>query len=492
MRQYGIWVMLGAVVACSKSEAPPTASSAAAPAASAPTVAATDVAASAAPAASASVAPTPPPPPAGAPASFKGGTKENIAGAIGLGCEATSSEGWLELLCRKKNGTGGRPVKAVVTTPGAEPSEPRPSGDEEETEATAGELTPNEHGELTIVVPYHGEEKRDVVIEWSDTRYTLHVTGSKATLEWAASGVPHRRACQQLLDESKAVLTAAQRAEGSERLTTTEASKLPRFGVCQPAGLGSWALSLKAAQGKGEGAARELHLELEVVRVDIDGNRKQSPFGALDVTPGGLKLAGLQVYDYDDDGNNELIVPYEVEGTLSPRQQLPLPVWSFNDSGVVAYTKAPAVGGGIGVEQLDFDMRPDLGTYGAFVAYLGPDCGLKTCPPRIVGPKLYHHSLPDGSFSAHDDAVRAALKRACPSKSVAVVAGAPGAVNAAQTAKNLVCAKAWGAPLDALQAELTEKQAWLCGEAESCPLKSALTSWLEHPLPFELPVATAK
>jgi hypothetical protein len=138
--------------------------------------------------------------PAGAaPTSFKGGSKETIGSAVGLGCEATSLDGWLKLLCRKKNGTGGHPVRAIVHNPdqpavalsGQEPGAEPAAADAQHGE----ELTANEQGELTIVVPYSGDEKRDVNLEWTDTSYTLHVTGSKATFEWAASGIPHRRAC---------------------------------------------------------------------------------------------------------------------------------------------------------------------------------------------------------------------------------------------------------------------------------------------------------
>jgi hypothetical protein len=496
-------LVLGLVLGCNKSEpagAPaPTPSAAIANAAVSSPGASSAAQAAAAAGALAAVQAAPATPSAGAPESFKGGTKENIAGAVGLGCEATSLNGWLQLLCRKKNGTGGRPVKALVTTPGAEPAAPagrEPAGEPLEGEAAepAGdEISADERGELTIVVPFSGDEKRDVAIEWTDTRYTLHVTGSKATLEWAASGIPHRRACQQLLDESKAVLAQAQKAEGAARLTTTETAKLSRFGVCQPGGLGSWALALEAATGAGEGATRHHHLQLAVVRVDIDGNRKSQSFGSLKVAPGGLELPALQVYDYDDDGRDELIVSYDVKATGDGSQSLPPAIWSFTDAGVAAYAKAPPVGGGIAVEQLDFDMRPDLSSYGAFVAWLGPDCGLKTCPTRVTGPKLYFHSQPDGSFTDSDDSARSALKRAgCQSKPSSVVVEAGGALNAAQTAKNLVCAKAWGATTEALKSELAGKQAALCGEAASCPLKAAFEAWLERPLPFELSASAKK
>jgi hypothetical protein len=486
MRNLGIGLVMGLVAGCSKSE---PAASLTSTSASASVPAPLTVAPTVSPSAVEAAAPTPPAAPSGAPASFKGGTKETIGAAVGLGCEATSLDGWLQLLCRKKNGTGGRPVRAVVhggeataaaaQEPGADP----PDADAPHRD----ELTPNEQGELTIVVPYSGSEQRDVNIEWTDTSYTLHVTGAKATLEWAASGIPHRRACQQLLDETKAVVTAAQKADGEARLTTTEASKLPRFGVCQPGGLGSWAVALKAASGKGEGSQRRHLLELAVVRIDIDGARRSAPFGNVEVAPGGFELSALQVYDYDDDGRDELIVPYELKATAGATPSLPPAIWTFNDAGVSAYARAPAVGGGIGVEQLDFDMRPDFGTYGAFVAYLGEDCGLKACPGRVTGPKLYLHSKPDGTFTDQDDATKNALKRAgCQNKPATVVVETGGSLNAAQSAKNLVCAKAYGVTNDVISAELTSKHAVLCGEAASCPLQTTFEAWLKLPLPVEL------
>jgi len=502
MRNLGIWLVVGSVAACSKPQ-PPGGS---APASTGQATAAASAAASSTPLTEApkpeptvAVAPEAPKALGAAPASFKGGRKETIGAAVGLGCEATSLDGWLQLLCRKKNGTGGHPVRAVVK--GGEltatPSGHEASAEQPETKGDAAvqgeELTPNEQGELTIVVPYSGSEQRDVSIEWTDTAYTLHVTGSKATLEWAASGIPHRRSCQQLLDESKANLSAAQKLEGDARLTTTEASKLPRFGVCQPGGLGSWALSLKSAAGKGEGASRQHHLELEVVRVDMDGARKSASFGSIEVAQGGFEIAALQVYDYDDDGRDELIVPYEIKATGGATPTFPPAIWSFGDASVFAYAKSPSVNGGIGIEQLDYDMRPDFGGYGPFLAYLGADCGAKVCPGRITGPKLYLHSTPDGGFTDHDDATRNALKRAaCQNKPSALVVEAGGSVNVAQTAKNLICAKAYGVTSEDLAVELTNKRAALCGEAATCPLQTTFEAWSKLPLPVELATATPK
>jgi hypothetical protein len=437
--------------------------------------------------------------PGDAPASFKDGTKEAIPAAVGLGCEAKSSNGWLEFLCRKKNGTGGHPTKAEIkvlmtnlATPEtvAAPSEAAAAADgtaqpDAGTPANPNEVLPDEHGELRVVVPYRAGEKRDVVLEWSDTRYTLHLDGTTASIEWAASGVPHRRACQKLLDENKAVIDAARKLDGEARVTAAE-SKLPRFGVCQAAGLGSWALLLRSLKGAGTGAQRSLHLEADVVRVDIDGNRMAAPFGAFDFSPGGLEIGFLQAYDYDDDGNDELVVPFELKAASSaPVGELPSAVWSFSASGVAPYAKAK-LAGGAGVEQLDFDMRPDIGTYAGFVAYLPADCGLKSCPPRVTGPRFFLHSLPDGGFSANDEAARAALKRVCPKLPAPIVAEAGGQANLSQTAKNLVCARAHGAEKAALSSELDAKRVALCGDAPSCAAQTALLAWLELPVPVEL------
>jgi len=506
MRKLGICLVVGLITACSKTEPPaPAAGKAASNAApSPPSVPSADASttpatpASATAAAAATAEPRGAAPATGtAPASFKGGTKENIASAVGLGCEATSLDGFLQLLCRKKNGTGGHPVRAVVHTPGQEegaaPGGEEPRDAEGQAVGGAPELTPNEQGELTVVVPYAGDEKRDVTLEWTDTAYTLHVTGSQATLEWAGSGIPHRRACQQVVDETKAIVSAAQKLEGEARLTTTEASKLPRFGICQPGGLGSWAVALKGVSGKGEGTTRLHHFELDVVRVAIDGSRKSAPFGVFDAAPGGLTLAALQVYDFDDDGRDELIVPYELKAAVGVAPgALPAPIWSFSDAGIAAYSKAPKVVGGIGVEQLDFDMRPDFSGYGDFVAYLGQDCGLKTCPPRLTGPKLFLHATPEGGFTDSDEAARSALKRAsCQNKPSSIVVESGGSLNAAQTAHNLVCAKAYGVSADTIVAELSAKHAALCGDLPACALQSTLEGWAKQTLPVDLSSAAA-
>jgi hypothetical protein len=108
---------------------------------------------------------------------------------------------------------------------------------------------------------------------------------------------------------------------------------------------------------------------------------------------------------------------------------------------------------------------------------------------------MYLHSRPNGSFTDADDASKSALKRAaCQSKPASIVVEATGGVNVAQTAKNLVCARAYAWAPDAILAELTNKHAALCGEAASCPLQATFEAWVKLPAPLELlaPVAAKK
>ncbi|XXX72928.1 hypothetical protein WMF30_35300 [Sorangium sp. So ce134] len=386
----------------------------------------------------------------------------------------------------------------MIHDPSAEAAAERPSepaaadaGDEPDA-GPSSEVLADERGELRLVVPLRDGAKHSVTLEWTDTRYELQIDGTNAKLEWAGSVVSHRRACQALLDRSRARISDAQKLEGPAKISAAEATRLPKLGVCQPAGLGSWALSLTRLAGAGEGAARALAFDLEIVRIDLEGKRFAAPLGTIEVAPGGLAISSLAVYDFDGDGNDELIVPVELNALAAgAKPAAPSPVWTFSNGAVSAYSKAPSLSGGLGVEHLDFDMRPDLWSYGPFVAWLGADCGAKSCPSRVTGPKFYFHSEQDGSFSATDAGARAALGRACSQKPAAIVATTGGGLNVAQTAKNLVCARVLGAAREALASELAAKRADLCGGAATCALSSTFEAWLdaELPGPLGLPVA---
>jgi len=389
------------------------------------------------------------------PTSFSGAEAVKNAIATGLGCEARAKEGWLELLCRKKNGTGGHPKQAVL-------------GKEED----APKIEADDKGELHVVVPYRDGAATNGTIEWTDTRYNIKVLGTELKLEWDVS-LDVQRSCAKLEKEKAEVISKATKTEDPERLTPAEASKFPRFGSCQQAGLGSWALGLRSVSAAGKDDARSIKFELDVVRVEGDGKVTKADFGTIQAKPGGLEVRPLQAYDYDDDGNDELIVPYDVKAVATGVTPGAISaVWSFQGGQIVPYKNFPVAVGGVQVTQLEFDMRPDIGSYEPFIAYLGSDCGAATCPGRLTGPARYARSMPTGEFSRKDPSAVSAITRACPKGALLVVDGNP-----TRTAHNVACARLQGAEPAKLESELKAKSASFCKGAERCPLLDSLVQF---------------
>jgi|GEM_PF-5849123 len=438
------------------------------------------------------------------PTSFAGGNKVEITNAVGLGCQATTSEGWLELVCRKRNGTGGRPVRAVrdlaaLAAAEAAGAAPAPSAappasaaaastgtDPATDEGGAGAADPrlanvievDAHGELRVIAPWRSGQRAQIRVEWSDTQYDLTVDGESASLVLpVALGL--RRQCEALRVASQRAVEAAQRLPGEAALTGADLRKLPQLGLCQMAGLGAWAVGLDELTASGSGATRSLAARLSVIHLDPDGRSKTAALGVLEFAPGGLQLAPLMVYDYDDDGQDEVIIRHEVNQVAPGKAPAALPaVWSLKGGAVVAYDRLGPLGpGGVSTEHLDHDMRPDLADYGPFVAWLGADCGARNCPSRLVGPRFFAHSAPDGSFSRTDAAAVAALERACAAAPASVVVAEGQSVNALHTATLLGCARAWGVGTDVITKELEAKRTAICGAENDCPLLVTLRAW---------------
>jgi hypothetical protein len=389
------------------------------------------------------------------PESFSGGETVANAVATGLGCEAKSKDGWLQLLCRKKNGAGGHPKRAVL---GAEGDTP--------------ELTPDEQNELKVVMPYHSGAETNGFIEWTDTKYNLKVKDGELSLEWAVT-LEMRKACAELEKASKELINKALKSAAEDHLIAAEASKLPRFGVCQNAGRGGWALALRGVEASGADAARAIALSIDVVRVGEDGTLTKGDLGKIVTKPGGLELRPLQIYDYDDDASSELIIPHDLKAIPTGATPTPIAaVWTFKAGAVTAYANFAATLGGVQTTHLEYDMRPDLSRYEPFVAYLGADCGIPNCPTRLVGPARFARSMPKGEFSSTDPQAEAALNRACPKGAQLVVEGNP-----TRTAQMVACARLKGEDSAKLVTDLKAKSASLCKGAETCPLLDALVNF---------------
>ena len=420
------------------------------------------------------------------PASFESGTKVNVENAVGVGCESKVVGDWLELLCYNKNGTGGRPVRAVMPalgTPGEVTIDvPRPDGG---APMAMREFLPEESGMMHVVVPWKAGYSATGMIEWTDTHFVLRVNGQEAKLGWDVT-VAMRKTCATFERDQKAFVDRAVKKDVPAAPTAKDVEKLPHFGRCQPAGFGSWAVGVSDLTVVGEGAKRNLKAALEIAFIDFEGKTTRTPAGPIEFAPQKLSIPRLVAFDYDGDGKDEVIVTYELEGTAAPEQKLPPMIWSFDGTKVAAYEKAPELAaGGLSIEQLDKDMRPDLGTYGPFVAWMSSSCGAPKCPDRLTGPLLFAHSDKGGGFSSNDDATRAAGQRMCSSKPATIVApGAP--VNLQRTAHNVACARLWRIETGTIVNELTASREKLCGSASDCEVLTTLTAWASKEPPFTL------
>jgi len=114
-------------------------------------------------------------------------------------------------------------------------------------------------------------------------------------------------------------------------------------------------------------------------------------------------------------------------------------------------------------------MRPDIGGYEPFIAYLGADCGASTCPSRLTGPVRYYRSLPSGEFSRKDTQAQSAITRSCPKGATLVAEGNP-----TRTAQNVACARLQGTETAKLEADLKAKSSSICKGTDSCPLLDTL------------------
>ena len=471
-----------ALVACEKKD-PGTSGATSAPV---PTPAAPPAAPTQAPAAA---TPTPPPSVPAAltfkavPEAWDTATKVDVENAIAMSCETKVLGEWLRFTCFKKTGTGGKPKRAVMPALGL-PDEKLVA-----VEATDGgappamrEMLPEDSGMLLVVVPWKASYKASGFIEWTDTKFILRVDGQSAKLAWDVT-VPLRKTCAELERAQKKLSDDAVKAG---TLTEGEAKKLPKFGRCQPAGYGSWAVGLTSlAREPAAGPRPMLQGALEMIWVDFEGKTTRASAGSIDFVADKLQQPRIVAYDYDDDGRDEAVVLYELNGFNGPGAPKAFPpIWTFDGTAVAAYAKAPALSAGsLFTEQLDSDMRPDLGYFGPFVAWPTGKCGEAACPDRITGPKLFAHSLPDGGFSFDDEAARAAGKRMCSSKPSPVVAGK---TNISRTALNVGCARLWGVSTEDLTAELRAAATTLCGGEADCDALKTLLAWSAEKPPFEI------
>lgn len=409
-----------------------------------------------------------------------------VKNAIGLGCSARSAGGWLRFTCRARSATGGKPKQAILD------------------QSPAGARSAIVQEDLVITSPWTPGTSITGRILWTDTAYSFKfewAAGERepdqaGVLTWGGEAAVHR-ACSTLASQQKQTISTATGAAATQ-VRPALAMLLPRsLGECQEAGLGSVAYGLVAIAPESCGAEQCVKADLLLTRITPDGRSVSAVIApALVFQPGNLKLARVQVHDWDDDGEPEYLLGVELEPSDSTKAErskadpwrLAHALWTSKGGQLAPMTTVlpwvPTQG-----ESLDADSRLDLLGYGPYDAWIPKSCGLAAaCPPHLQGPVLALHAAPEGAFSGTDEVARARLKKSCPAKPTAVVASKGQAIDLVATAKQLACARIWGASEQEVLAQLTAAAADLCvGGAPECSAKAVLERWAKAPPPATLP-----
>lgn len=432
------------------------------------------------------------------PLTFDEGHRFRLWGGVPAGCEAALQSGWLRLKCQSRNSTGGRPLAVrmaraaedvVDTTP-----RPAPTGQAAARVATGSEeplnqLVRRSEDGLEFLARYARGDTLSATLRWTNTEQVLSVEWPRGAEQpsgkfSARTSSAVVQTCGKLRRELEQLRVDTIR---KHRLGDGALKLAPRLGSCNPSGLGAWVLSATALEPSHCPEASCFTAQLELFYVQPVGDTLRTSFGEPVVFESGkLSFTGFGLYDYDDDGINELHVGYELEG--AGRASNLSTLWTHDGARVFSYSKAPGADF-VASEQLDGDGRPDLGSYGPFVASLPRNCGPLSCPERLVGPRFFARADAQGGFSLTDPVALQALKRACARPPNPVVAR-QGKLVVRRTAMNIACARVYNVPTKELAAALDEAKPDLCAQASSCPLLDTLRRWASAQPPVQLPAET--
>ncbi len=258
---------------------------------------------------------------------------------------------------------------------------------------------------------------------------------------------------------------------------------------CNPSG--TWALGVeRAVRRPGNDACGDVGLVVSLTHFAKDGSATVAAPGALLAQswkigadevrvnasvlagPGSLHLEEPQFFDYDGDGDDEVIVfgSADEEGYDPSVQE----VWTFKGGAVLAYT--PALGVSFeGTTDLDGDKRPDLIGRGPYARILAESESGDSYP---VAPSIFVAvSQRDGSFDVHAPAAIEYARSKC---------GPRPQIDWATTffddalAENVVCARLWGATAESLHAAAAAR----CTKSDRCPLWVSALMDVDPPFVF--------
>jgi hypothetical protein len=208
------------------------------------------------------------------------------------------------------------------------------------------------------------------------------------------------------------------------------------FGRCLPTPRGLWAVVVDdAAYVEDADQGNSVRGHWSVVRVGADGAELRLTRAAEWISRSLPGVTGAVVYDYDGDGEAELVLLRRTsvsEGADDPDGE----VLTVRGGAVVPY--APAAG----IEpdearDVDADGRPDLVTRTPYRA--DGDDSPSDFTYLMEGPALLAHALPDGSFSRSDAVAAGFAREQCPRRDAS-------AGGATIDGASVVCARLWGVP----------------------------------------------
>lgn len=264
--------------------------------------------------------------------------------------------------------------------------------------------------------------------------------------------------CERVRKETRAVLDPLTRNRDAGDLTATFADL--RLGWCQ-------------SDARNE---RAWAIVPEIARLDPGGARLEGRYALVRYGPGGARayvypaiptgdgnavseqpvnfvhdpsdsvvtVAAPVLYDYNGDGESEVALVAQSDEHESATRTTGR-VWTFTEGGVFLYERAAHLNVSA-ARDVDRDGRPDLLTHGPYEDDT-ESCG-SGFTQEVEGPLFVAHALPDGSFSTTDQVALGALRTACPSRPAQLVPP-PGdagmSFEIAQPARNVVCARVWGA-----------------------------------------------
>ena len=203
------------------------------------------------------------------------------------------------------------------------------------------------------------------------------------------------------------------------------------------------------------------------------------------------------VFDYDGDGEPEAVVVLKrghYDEGVGPSNSFYGRIWTVHAGAIRLYPPARS----FIVEEIrdvDGDGRPDIITHEPYADLATINCGSGDDYP-VYGPALLVHSLPDGTFSLADTQAMLFAKRECavkPSPVILIVQDfQPEMVDFPRSAKNVACARLWGADEQTLRAEIALRCYVLNENCVTCDNRALLDKWASMEPPFRFPAADGR